>query len=260
MQATFGAEMAHFYRNRMVPMIFEPYAGPMAARAAAAKPARLLEIAAGSGAVTRHLARLLTGSADIVATDVSPDMLAVARLDSDLPVTWMPADAHALPFGDGAFDVVVCQFGVMFFADRRKAYAEVLRVLRPHGFFLFSTWGTIEENEFVSTVNAAVAELSPERPPRFLSTVPHGYHDHGAITADLAAAGFTEPPSFEKVEAVSIAPDALHVATAYCLGTPLRAEIEAADAIKHAETAVIRRFGNGPVTARMLAHFVTVRL
>ncbi len=259
MQAMFGAEMARFYQDRMVPMIFEPYAGPMAVRAAAAKPGRVLEIAAGTGAVTLHLARLLAGSADIVATDVSPEMLAVARLDSDLPVTWMPADAHALPFDDGVFDVVVCQFGAMFFADRRKAYAEVLRVLRPQGVFLFSTWGSLAENEFVGTVNAAVAELLPDRPPRFLSTVPHGYHDHGAITADLAVAGFTGPPSFEQVEAISTAPDALHVATAYCLGTPLRAEIEAAGAIKHAEAALIRRFGNGPVASKTLAHFITVR-
>ena len=92
-------------------------------------------------------------------------------------VIWRQADAQALPFADGSFDAVLCQFGVMFFPDRATAYREAKRVLKPGGRFLFSVWDRIEENEFAHTVTDAVAALFPDNPPRFFARTPHGYHD-----------------------------------------------------------------------------------
>jgi ubiquinone/menaquinone biosynthesis C-methylase UbiE len=93
----------------------------------------------------------------IVATDLNQAMLdQAAATGTKRPVEWRQADAMTLPFGDGTFDAVVCQFGVMFFPDKPKAFAEARRVLRSGGFFIFNAWDRIEENEFAHTVTTAL--------------------------------------------------------------------------------------------------------
>ena len=136
---------------------------------------------------------------------------------------------QALPFDDDSFDVVVCQFGVMFFPDRPAAFAEVRRVLRPGGRFLFDVWTQLAESELAATVVASVAELFPDDPPRFVERTPHGYHDPAQIAADLRAGGFTATPTIEAVEARSRAASAHEVAVGYCRGTPMYNEIVARD-------------------------------
>ena len=113
-----------------------------------------------------------------------------------------------LPFADGTFDAVVCQFGVMFFPDKSKAFSEARRVLRPGGVFIFNVWDRIEENEFADTVTTALASLFPEDPPRFLARTPHGYHDRRTIERDLASGGFTASPQIDTVAARSRAASA----------------------------------------------------
>ncbi len=98
-----------------------------------------------------------------------------------------------LPFDDGEFDAVVCQFGVMFFPDKSKAFSEARRVLRPGGVFLFNAWDRIEENEFAHTVTTALEALFPDDPPRFLARTPHGYHDLAVVERDLRDGGFDAP-------------------------------------------------------------------
>jgi SAM-dependent methyltransferase len=177
---------------------------------------------------------------------------------------WMQADALELPFGDDAFDAVVCQFGVMFFPDRPKAYAQVRRVLRPGGFFLFNVWDRIEENEFANTVTLALEHVFPSDPPRFLARTPHGYHDCGRIARDLVQAGFDATPQVTTIAARSRAASARLAAIAYCQGTPLRNEIEARDAAQLgmatdcAAEAIARQFGRGPVDGRIQAHRIVV--
>ena len=124
--------------------------------------ARVLETAAGTGIVTRALLRALPGSVAIVATDLNQPMVdhAAAQVSSSR-VTWQKADAQSLPFPDGAFDAVVCQFGVMFFPDRRQAYREARRVLKPGGRFIFNVWDKLEYNEFAALVTAAAIESFP---------------------------------------------------------------------------------------------------
>ena len=130
-----------------------------------------------------------------------------------------------LPFADGSFDAVVCQFGAMFFPDRKKAFSEARRVLRAGGSLLFNVWDRIEENEFADVVTTSLQTLFPEDPPRFMRRTPHGYFDTGAIRSDLADAGFTRTADIVTLAARSRADSPRVPAIAYCQGTPLQNEI-----------------------------------
>jgi ubiquinone/menaquinone biosynthesis C-methylase UbiE len=250
----------------MVPLIFESYAQDLAQRAAAISPKTVLETAAGSGVVTRALMAKLSADISYVATDLNPSMLdyAATRQNADSRISWRQADAQALPFEDGTFDLVCCQFGAMFFPDRPSGYREAKRVLKPGGTFLFNVWGRIEENVFADDVTNALATFFPNDPPRFLARTPHGYHDVALIRSDLAKAGFSDV-TIETVDAVSRADSALHVATAYCQGTPLRNEIEARGpdrlqaATDHAAAALAQRHGAGEVAAKIQAHVILAK-
>jgi SAM-dependent methyltransferase len=201
----------------------------------------------------------------ITASDLNQGMLdQAAAVGTPRPVEWRKADAMQLPFADEAFDAVVCQFGVMFFPDKGKAFAEARRVLRPGGALLFSTWDRIEDNEIADAVTDALAERYPADPPRFMARTPHGYTDRDTILRDVASGGFSATPSFTTLAERSRADSARSAAVAYCQGTPLRNEIEARDpgglipATDHATAAVARRFGPGPIDARIQAHVIVV--
>lgn len=261
----FTGSIPELYDTYLVPLIFEPYAADLAARLALRPLGQVLEIAAGTGVVTRAMATALPATVAIVATDLNQAMLdqAAAR-GTTRPVTWRQADAMALPFADGACDAVVCQFGAMFFPEKGEAYAEVRRVLRAGGLFVFNVWDRIEENEFADTVTTALAALFPEDPPRFLARTPHGYHDPETIKRDLAASGFTAAPAITTLAACSRAAACEHPAVAYCQGTPLRNEIEARDAARLTEAtalvaeAIAHRFGRETVEGKIQAHVVTI--
>ena len=261
----FAGSIPELYDTHLVPLIFEQYADDLARRVAALKPARVLETAAGTGVVTRALARALPMQTEIVATDLNQPMLdRAASVGTQRPVRWQQADAMQLPFDAASFDVVVCQFGVMFFPDRPHAFREARRVLRPGGVFLFNAWDRIEENEFADVVTNALAKVFPADPPRFMARTPHGYSDRSLITADLGAAGFTATPSIETIAARSRAASPDGPAIAYCQGTLLRGEIEAragtslVEATAVAAAAVVARFGDGPVDGKIQAHIVSI--
>jgi SAM-dependent methyltransferase len=201
----------------------------------------------------------------IVATDLNQPMLDHASaLGTKRPVEWRQADAMQLPFRDGTFDAVVCQFGVMFFPERPKAFSEARRVLRSGGVFMFNTWDRIEDNEFADTVTTALESLFPEDPPRFLARTPHGYWDARTIKRELADGGLTGSPQITTVAARSRAESARVPAIAYCQGTPLRNEIEArkvsllGEATDIAAEAIAQRFGRGAVDAKIQAHIITI--
>jgi SAM-dependent methyltransferase len=261
----FAGSIPALYDTHLVPLIFEPYAADLAKRLRARSLSRVLEVAAGTGVVTRAMALALPETVSIVATDLNQAMLdRAAAVGTKHPVEWRQADAMQLPFPDAAFDAVVCQFGVMFFPEKAKAFAEARRVLKRGGVFLFNAWDRIEENEFADTVTSALQTLFPSDPPRFMARTPHGYHDHRVIERDLAGGGFTAPARIETLAARSRAASPTIPAIAYCQGTPLRNEIEArgpsrlGEATDVAAEAVAKRFGRGAVDGKIQAHIVAI--
>ena len=264
-EPAFTGTVAQLYERHMVPLIFEPYAADLSARAAALAPARVLEIAAGTGVLTRHLAAALPPASHLVASDVNPAMLDIARqLPTAPPVPWRLADAMTLPFDDASFELVACQFGAMFFPDKPAAYAEIRRVLVPGGIFLFNVWDHIDSNELAATVTEALALALPDDPPRFLARTPHGYHDIDQIRADLAAGGFLREADIVTLPLRACAYSPAGPALGYCQGTPLRHEIEArapgrlSEMTAVAAQAIGERFGVGAVDTRIQAHIVIV--
>ena len=261
----FSGSIPKLYETYLVPMLFEPYAADLAKRLASRTPARVLEIAAGTGVVTRRLASVLPQSVSIVATDLNQPMLDLAAgVGTSRPVEWRQADAMQLPFPDKTFDAIACQFGVMFFPDKAKAFSEARRVLRSGGVFVFNVWDRIGENEFAETVTAALESVFPKDPPRFMVRTPHGYYDRSTIEQDLAAGGFTATAQFTTVAQRSRATSPRIPAIAFCQGTPLRSEIEARDKSRLGEAtdiaaqAIVRRFGRGAVDGKIQAHVVTI--
>jgi SAM-dependent methyltransferase len=260
----FSGSVAELYEQHMVPLIFYPFANDLVRRLALLQPKSVLEVAAGTGVVTRLMASQLPADVSIVATDLNLPMITHALgIGTSRPVTWRQADAMSLPFADETFDVVVCQFGAMFFPDKATAFAEARRVLRPGGTFLFSVWDKIETNEFAECVTRALAGLFPTNPPDFLGRLPHGYYKQETIAQDLVRGGFTNPLRFETVVKQSAAKSPEAAAFAYCQGTPLRNEIEARDAAilgkatALAATALGERFGKGEVTGKIQAWVIS---
>jgi SAM-dependent methyltransferase len=260
----FAGSVPQLYESLLVPLIFAPYARDLAERTSARRPSSVLELAAGTGVVTRELAERLPSDVPITATDLSQPMLdQAARAGTRRPVQWQVANAMQLPFPDASFDAVVCQFGVMFFPDRAVAYAEARRVLRPGGIFIFNTWDRIESNDFAYVVQNALLAFYPSNPPSFMARIPHSYFDRESIAADLSRAGYRSP-AIAALDARSRAESARAVAEAFCQGTPMRGEIESrgpselARATDIAEAAILRRFGSGPIEAPIRAIVVEV--
>ncbi|MFF3757603.1 class I SAM-dependent methyltransferase [Streptomyces sp. NPDC002185] len=247
--------MPEVYERHLVPVLFRPFAEDLVARAAALGPRRVLELAAGTGVVTSGLLSAVP-AAEVTATDLNDAMVAFGAARAPGAV-WRQADAQRLPFPDGVFDLVVCQFGVMFFPDRIAAYSEVRRVLAPGGRFLFNTWGPLATHAFAAALQAGLERALPVDTPGFLRAVPHGYADPAVVAADLAAAGFAVEQERE-VTLTGRAPSAADVALGFLAGTPVRADVERrgdASAVREAVTGTMTdRLGPGPVGGAMTAY------
>ena len=257
----FAGPVPQLYERHLGPILFQPYAEAIVERLRDADR-DILETAAGTGIVTRAIAAAAPLSA-ILATDLNQAMLDVAA--AAMPagqVTWRQADAQALPFESGSFDLLVSSFGIMFMPDKQAAYGEARRVLRPGGRLLFTVWDRIDANPLMHVVDEAVAALFPDDPPHFLARTPCGYHDRTRIERDLREAGF-DRIEIEEIRRDSHVPSPREPAAGMCQGSPLRGEIEARDpdglgrATEAGATALRERFGAGPFRAPMQALLVT---
>lgn len=219
----FSGSVPRRYDRLLGPLLFEPYAQEVARRAETLGPERVLETAAGTGIVTEALLRELP-EARIVATDLNPDMLAVARdrIGSG-SVELLQADAQDLPFDDSSFDLVVSQFGVMFYPDKARGNSEARRVLRDGGTYLAVIWDKLERNPVSKAIAEAVAGAFPADPPRFIERAPFGYADPEEIERDMRAGGFSQI-DIETVE-LSSRVSARDAAQGMCVGSPMSAEI-----------------------------------
>jgi len=246
------------YERYMGPLLFEPYAKVVAERAALLDPSDILETATGTGIVTRAVSEAVP-HAHIVATDINPGMLQVAEDHAHSErVRFEQANAQELPYPDESFDLVICQFGVMFFPDKVQANREASRVLRGDGHYLLVTFDRLERNPVPQTADQAVASLFPDDPPRYMERGPFSYSDPAAIEHDLQAAGFTAI----QIETISLTTrvSALDAAHGMVLGSPFRAEIEKRDpaALQRAHDAVAEALRPlDGVDAPMSAHIVT---
>src|SRR4030095_7571172 len=199
----FSGSIPVHYEQCLGPMFFEPYAIEVANRVDPSSVKLALELASGTGRVTRHLRRVIPPAAKLIASDVSEDMLSVAKEKfKDLDIDWEFIDAQELPFTDNSIDLVVCCFGYMLVADKSKAFAEAYRVLRPGGNFLFATWDALEFNiASYAYRKAAKKYLGDPLPASY--NLPFSMNDMALIRSSLEDAGFSKIV-VERVQKVSI--------------------------------------------------------
>jgi SAM-dependent methyltransferase len=252
--------MPEIYDRCLGPALFAPYADDLAARAAALAPTSVLELAAGTGIATAALVRALP-EAHVVATDLNPAMVAWAA--QRVPTaTWSQADALDLDVEPSSFDLVVSQFGVMFFPDRVAAYAQAVRALASGGSVLVSAWDTIDASTFPLALAESLDAVLGDDAPSFVARVPHGYTDPDLIADDLRAGGFTQVV-VDRVVRSSSAESADELARGFCLGTPLRFALEERGDLEQLTRAIAvemtARLGTGEVHGVLAAYVATGR-
>ncbi|HET6722792.1 MAG TPA: class I SAM-dependent methyltransferase, partial [Chitinophagaceae bacterium] len=187
--AAFEGSIPANYERYLGPFLFEPYALDLVSRLQDKKYSDILEIACGTGRVTKHLARSVKHDT-LTATDLNQDMLNVAKeAVNDKRVKWMPADAIDLPFDDGSFDLVVMQFGIMFFPDKEKGLKEAYRVLKKDGKLIYNTWDKIETVEAIHEGRLIIESYFADNPPTFYN-VPFSMYDDRELITITRRAGF----------------------------------------------------------------------
>jgi ubiquinone/menaquinone biosynthesis C-methylase UbiE len=254
----FAGSIPENYDRYLGPLLFEPYALDLVSRIDPRQAQTVLEIACGTGRVTRHLKSTLLPSARLTATDINPDMIAVAKSALNCEtITWATADAQALPFPDESFDLVVCQYGLMFVPDKPKAFAEAFRVLKNGGIFLFNTWDNIRHNSFMHTGAEVVAGFFADNPPVFFKT-PFSMHDEQELYSLAAAAGFRNVQvRLVKIECSSS--NAHDIANGIVKGNPVYNEIRAGGEqdiqkiIDAVAKAIAAKHGDHPVKGSLQA-------
>jgi len=243
------------YDRYLGPYIFDPYARHLVEYAASGmpQPETILEIACGTGRVTRHLQKTFP-NARIIATDISNDMLTIARqLTTGTNIDWQIADAQELPFDDHSFDLVIFQFGLMFVPDKQKALAETHRVLAPGGRLLLGTWDTLENNPAFDLADKVVKKYFPIDPPRFFHA-PFSLHDDDQLITWAKDAGFTNVHA-SLVQLTAFSPSAADTAAGMLEGTLMYATLnELAPGqlpiIKEDLTkALAQKFGEAPLVS-----------
>jgi SAM-dependent methyltransferase len=259
--SSFTGSVPTYYDRCLGPVLFEPYAADLARRIGSGDRLRVLEIACGTGIVTRRLRGVLPASATLVATDLNEAMLRYAQAAVTEPgIDWQTADAQALPFADASFDAVVCQFGFMFLPDKPLGFREARRVLAPGGVLLANVWHSMADNPYVLAFQAAFARLFPGDPPRFFET-PYGYHNSDQLRADMAAGGWGQV-QLEDVRMQSSSPSATEFATGFVRGSPLTHELTQRGAdldemIRELADSVVAVGGAHPFTAHLSATVIT---
>ena len=254
----FEGSIPENYDRYLGPAFFEPFAKDITARLSGERPANVLEIACGTGILTRLLRDTLAPAVQFVATDLNPGMFAFAqgKFSANQNIKWQQADVVALPFLDGSFDAVVCQFGLMFVPDKQTAMRECYRVLSPRGVFLFNVWDSIERNPIGRIAHQTIASFFDRDPPDFYE-LPFGFYDADRIRALLQRAGFK---SIEEslVTLACRSSAAADLAIGLVRGNPVATAIEergvdVENVIRAVSGKIAERYGAAPVESTMQA-------
>jgi SAM-dependent methyltransferase len=259
---TTGTTMA--IRDRyLAPCLLTPFAEDMARRLSRISMGPLLEMAADCGTLTQAIAAAVSAGLTIIATDQNAEAVAYASAKPGMArIVWQHVGPAALPFHDATFGIVTCHFGIVSLPDRSIAFVEARRVMKPGGRFVFSVPAHLKHNPVADCLQDIMEDLFPADPPRFIGDILHGCADIEIIDDKLTEAGFTDA-IYTSVDLPFAAASAHDVAIGYCLGTPLRLEIEARapDDVEGVVTSVTasleRRFGKGPIEANMRAHIIS---
>jgi len=245
-------KMPLFYDQGLGPVMFVDFAEDIARRAAAASPMRVLEVAAGTGIVSRRLRDFLPAEAHLTVTDLNSAMLDVARakFGPEEAVDFQPANALSLPFRDEGFDALICQFGIMFFPDKDKACREAHRVLAPGGHYVFSVWDSERHNPVATLIKDVVARLCPVDPPRFIE-VPFSYHRLDPVRDLLDGVGFTGI-NVSVVGIQKVVEDAYSFARGLIYGSPVVDEfllrgVDVHSVVDALTEILLREFGSQPI-------------
>jgi ubiquinone/menaquinone biosynthesis C-methylase UbiE len=217
--AAFAGTIPENYDRYLGPFLFEPYALDLVSRLHYNKYPHILEIACGTGRVTNHLANSVKHDT-LTATDLNPDMIKIAKTRvTNGSIKWMAADALDLPFADASFDLVVCQFGIMFFPDKEKGLKEAFRVLKPGAKLIFNTWDKIENNPPIHTGSSIIESYFGDNPPVFYK-IPFSMHDEKEMLSLVSGAGFRKI-KISLVEKEGISASASGLATGMVEGNPV---------------------------------------
>lgn len=226
--AAFEGSIPDNYDKFLGPVLFEPYAIDLASRIPKDSVSSVLELACGTGRATNHVRKAIPEQVKLVATDLSPDMIRVAKSQVPHPgIEWCTADMQSLPFDNGQFDAVICQFGLMFVQDKGKAFREVCRVLKPGGTFLFNTWDKIDNIGVMSIANRVITRFFENRPPVFYS-IPFSMYKPDELRTLPLKNGFSSVDVL-LVKKVGRSNTALEAARGVVEGSPIYNEIKAKD-------------------------------
>jgi ubiquinone/menaquinone biosynthesis C-methylase UbiE len=253
------------YDRYLGPILFHRFAADLTARVPVSPGVRVLEVACGTGIVTRRLMRRLAGQGTLVATDLNEAMITHAKtqVPADPALEWRQADGMSLPFSDRSFGVVVCQFGLMFFPDKAAGVQEAFRVLEPGGTYLFNLWDKLEHNAIARIAHDTFRTFFPDDPPQFYM-VPFSLHDIGGVRRLLDAAGFVDVQCVT-VEQVGQSASAADAATGLVEGNPVCGTImeRRPEALPDIKAAVARNvaaeLGDHPVRCALRAHVFSAR-
>lgn len=262
--AKFVGSIPDFYERGMGPVIFADFSADMAQRVKALDPKLVVETAAGTGILTRAMRDVLPGRTKIIATDLNPPMLEVAKrkFARGEPVVLQPADAVNLPFDGECCDLLVCQFGLMFFPDKEQSFRTAYRVLEDGGHYLVSVWDSHAFNPFGEVIHRVAGSFFPDDPPQFYA-VPFSYGAIDPIKAGLMAAGFSSVDvSVKRIEKTVADPELFARGTVF--GNPMFDQIRGRggdpEAVAQAILAELKaQFGTEPMVLQLQEIVFTAR-